>query len=154
MLYRHRLVSASFILNAEVIEVWWQLADAHRFRLFFYFAQQFSSLFKNGNVCRKIFSHIVKHFQYVKNPLYEKMSLRPVGRLMATWDDKKKLSHDIYASFLVKRCLSVLLRYIKHNLVLAKHQNGAIKRLSTHPFFFHSTHCVFEHGKSVWYTRQ
>ena len=28
MLYRHRLVSASFILNAEVIEVWWQLADA------------------------------------------------------------------------------------------------------------------------------
>ena len=78
MLYRHRLVSASFILNAEVIEVWWQLADAHRFRLFFYFAQQFSSLFKNGNVCRKIFSHIVKHFQYVKNPLdIKKMSVRP-----------------------------------------------------------------------------
>ena len=57
MRYRHRLVSASFILIAEVIEVAWrELADGSPRRydaLDFFHAQQFSSLFNNGNFLQK-----------------------------------------------------------------------------------------------------
>ena len=59
----------NFILIAEVVKVGRkELADGSPRRYdaldFFYFAQQFSSLFKNGNFCRK---QLFRHTQKEKN---------------------------------------------------------------------------------------
>jgi hypothetical protein len=59
MLYRHRLVSASFILNAEVIEVWWQLADAADALDFFFTSHSNCPLCLKMAMCAEKYFHIL-----------------------------------------------------------------------------------------------